>query len=341
MINYILNLFLFLKVKKNLSSELGFQRKFIRETLNVDIEESKKTNDSSLDEKDYKKITDYYGLAVAVMIGESFCKLRDRKMSSNERLQLTYLGALTGLFDDFFDKKDLSPDYIKALLDSPQEMEGENSNEKLILKLYRKVLENSSEPDKLKENAARVFNAQVLSKKQIGSDLTTSEIEDITFKKGGNSVLFYRCCFSDELNETEKQLFYTLGGIWQMENDLLDVYKDHEAGIKTLVTTTDKIDSIRKKYSRTLDEIMDLTNQTGYTKSGKKHFLESIVLFVSVGFVALNVLEKNEKYTGFTFQVEKYNRKNLITDIEKPVNILKIIHYFAKHNPASLPKLKS
>jgi len=53
------------------------------------------------------------------------------------------------------------------------------------------------------------------------------------------------------------------------------------------------------------------------------------------------VLEKNEKYTGFTFQVEKYNRKNLITDIEKPVNILKIIHYFAKYNPATLPKLKS
>ncbi len=132
-----------------------------------------------------------------------------------------------------------------------------------------------------------------------------------------------------------------MGCIWQIENDLLDVYKDREAGIRTLVTTSGKIEILRKKYVQTLEEIISLTNKTCYTKSGKNHFLESIVLFVTVGLVALDVMEKNEKFTNSIFQVEKYDRKNLICDIEKPVNILKIIHYFAKHNPISIPKLKS
>jgi len=44
-------------------------------------------------------------------------------------------------------------------------------------------------------------------------------------------------------------------------------------------------------------------------------------------------LEKNEKKTHQHFYPEKYKRKDLICDLEKPVNILKTIHYFAKYNP--------
>jgi hypothetical protein len=49
--------------------------------------------------------------------------------------------------------------------------------------------------------------------------------------------------------------------------------------------------------------------------------------------VGLDVLERNEKKTNNIFQVEKYERKDLICDLEKPVNILKTIHYYLKYNP--------
>ena len=45
-------------------------------------------------------------------------------MSLKERLDLTYLGGLTGLFDDFFDKRDLPESYIRELLEHPQKMVG-------------------------------------------------------------------------------------------------------------------------------------------------------------------------------------------------------------------------
>ena len=82
------------------------------------------------------------------------------------------------------------------------------------------------------------------------------------------------------------------------------------------------------------NELVFLLQQTTYSKANKKRFLDSITLFISIGHVALDVLEKNEKKTNGLFQPEKYERKDLICDIEKPVNILKIVHYFAKHNPA-------
>ena len=333
MINYFRNLFIFLQVKTRLSTELTAQRKFIQSSLKMDIKESKLTNDDSLDDVDFKKMTDYYGLAVPVMIGESFCKLRGKKMTEKERLALTYLGGLTGLFDDFFDRKNLSENHIKSLLTQPQEMEGENSGEKLILKFYLTSLRNSSNPERLTSYSLEIFKVQVLSKKQLSSDVSEIEIKDITLQKGGHSVLFYLCSFKEEISETEKKLFYKLGGIWQIENDILDVYKDYTAGIKTMVTTETRINNLRTTYIRQVEQIIHLVIQTNYPVSNKRRFLESIILFICIGFVALDVLEKNEKKTKDIFRLEKYERKDLICDLEKPVNILKTIHYYLKYNP--------
>jgi len=334
MMTYIRNLIVFPFIKARLSSNLRTQKKSILTSLNVDILESKRTNDTSLDETDFRKMKDYYGLAVPVMIGESFTLLRGKKMTSKERLALTCLGGLTGLFDDFFDRKDMQVSYIKSLLENPQKMTGNNSNEKLILKLYLKALGNITGTERLTGYSLEIYRAQVLSKRQLHTELNKEEIQDITFQKGGFSVLFYRCAFNEVISEPEKELFYKLGGIWQIENDLLDVYKDHQAGIKTLATTERKIENIRTDYIEQVNLLVKLLLQTGYSASCKRKFLDHILLFISIGFVAMDVLEKNEKRTNYIFEPEKYNRKDLICDLEKPVNILKVIHYFAKYNPS-------
>jgi len=334
MMTYIRNLIVFPFIKARLSSNLRTQKKSILTSLNIDILESRRTNDASLDEYDFRKIKDYYGLAVPVMIGESYSLLRGEKMTFKERMALTCLGGLTGLFDDFFDKRDMQVSYIKSLLEHPQEMTGINSNEKLILRLYLKALGNISDKKRLTGYSVEVYNAQVLSKKQLQTDLNNEELLNITFQKGGFSVLFYRCSFNEEISESEKELFYKLGGIWQIENDLLDVYKDFHAGIKTLATTECKIENIRTNYIDQINQLVKLLIHTSYRLSCKRKFIDHIFLFISIGFVAMDVLEKNEKRTNNIFEPGKYERKDLITDLEKPVNILKIIHYFAKYNPS-------
>ena len=82
------------------------QRLYIRNQLFPEIEEAKKTNDGSLDDNDFKKIEQYYGFGVPAILGESFCTLRGSMMTPKERKASTYQGAMTGLFDDFFDKID-------------------------------------------------------------------------------------------------------------------------------------------------------------------------------------------------------------------------------------------
>ena len=96
--------------------KLSTQRSFLQKKIQPILSGVEKENDGSLDAADFKKINHYYGLAVPAILGEAFCVLHNKKMSADERIASTSQGAMTGLFDDFFDKQYLSDDMIEGIL---------------------------------------------------------------------------------------------------------------------------------------------------------------------------------------------------------------------------------
>ena len=102
-----------------LRSDIRRQERYLASVLNKDITEAKRSDDGTLDEQDFDKIKNYYGFGVPAIVGESFCTLRGKKMSEKERTACTYQGALTGLYDDFFDKTNLTDDQIKSMMNDP------------------------------------------------------------------------------------------------------------------------------------------------------------------------------------------------------------------------------
>jgi hypothetical protein len=332
MTNYINNLIQLPGLFFNLAQKFNYQRSFIQQTLAIDIETSKKTNYGSLDEKDYTKIIRYYGYAVPAIVGESLCMLRGEKMSRKERTAITYVGALSGLFDDLIDKKDISENYIKKLIEQPYEHTGNDTHEKLFLHFGRKVLENSADTGLIKKYYINVFDAQISSKKQKLPETSIREIEDITYLKGGHSFLFYCSIFGPINNAKENETIFKLGALMQLENDIFDIYKDSQDGIRTLVTCEKSMKHLRKIYQELMDEIVQLAQQTGYPRKNIRSFLRIFAAVICRGFVCLDMLERNEKSTNNIFSLSEYSRKDLICDMEKPVNFLKTIHYYAKCN---------
>lgn len=332
MINYSKNLLNLPVLYLGLFRKLRYQRKFIQDTLLKDIQESQSTNDGTLGKQDYMKIRAYYGYAVPVIFGESYSVLRGKSLTGCERIALTYLGGITGLFDDFFDKKDIQERYIFELIENPDTLLGNNSYEKLILRFYRKVLDNITNPGFVKQYFLDVHQAQVESKRQKNIDIPVDELNAITLHKGGVSTLLFRNIFSDNLIEAEKIMFYKLGGLFQLENDIFDVCKDYREGINTVVTTEKRINNLRNKYISLQEEIFQLVQQTGYSSKNKKVFKRIVYLVFCRGLVCLDQLEKDEKLTGNVFNIEKYQRSDLICDMEKPVNRLRWHHYYLKYN---------
>ena len=308
--------------------KVKYQRKFICSYLYWDLEKFKRENDHSLDEQDFRKITHYYGLGVPAILGESFCILRESEMTLKERLASTYQGAMTGLFDDFFDKKDISLGQIIEILDNPYKHEGTTAIERLFLHYYRKALENADSQNYVKKSLFDVYEAQVDSKKQTSPLLSNDEIHDITFRKGGLSLLFYRGSFSHSMDRRELKMLYLMGGMMQLGNDIFDVYKDSKTGIRTLVTNAKHISHIRLLLKKCLKEWKILVDELNYPEQNREAFKRFVTLGMSRCFVCLDQLESLEIKTFGVFSPSIYSRDELICDMEKTGNIVKALMYY-------------
>jgi hypothetical protein len=316
------------------------QEKFIRDHIEPDLIIARQENDGSLDDSDFKKITSYYGLAVPAILGESLAVLRNQDLTQKERFALTYLGAITGLFDDFFDKFYVDDERIKLLIEEPGKLAGENSAQKLFLHFYKKALENIPDRALVLHYFREVYFAQVESKKQAAPGLTRDEIFDITIKKGGVSVLFYRAALSHPFLDHEEKALFETGGLMQFGNDVYDIYKDRNAQIETLLTTTKKVDEVRQLFKQQMETSFSAVLSTPYALKDKRKFLRLLSLYLcSRCFVFFDQLEAREKQSGNEFRPAEYSREDLVCDMEKTGNKWKTIRYFLRQvipGPAKL-----
>lgn len=308
---------------------LAVQRNFIKRSVAPILKEAYAINDGQLDESDAKKINEYYGLAVPAVLGEAFCALHQKQMTEKERIASTSQGAMTGLFDDFFDKQYLSADNIEQLLNENNDRLA--SNEKLFNEFYKNALQHVPERKAMIDALMEVYHAQVASKKQNTSTISQKEIEEITWYKGGVSVIFYRTAFLPSPSAKEQQLLYKLGSLMQLCNDIFDVYKDREHHIKTLITEATHINKIRSLLQQELIAQQQFANEAGFDKSGLKKFFSILNLGIfSRAFVCLDQLEQLERTTNDSFNVHAYSRKQLICDMEKKSNQLRSAWYYIK-----------
>lgn len=308
------------------------QKAMLMECMEGEIRDIERVNDGSLGEKDFKKIRSYYGYAVAAVAGEGFCLLRGKPMTHRERSALTYLGAVTGLGDDFFDEKRASAEHIMQLIQDPREDLANSSFEVFAVRLWKKALGFVDDPEALIASFSEVYQAQINSIQQEDPKISDTDLRQITMFKGGSSIQFYRHAFSDPVTERERPMLFLLGGIGQLENDLFDVYKDLQDGIQTLVTREKNLDRLRKEYYMLITRFINGVNGTSYPAKGKKRFIEYSMLIMARGLVCLDYLDLAAKKSSGKFTPASYSRTDLVCDMGNIRNILKNLHYFAQLN---------
>jgi len=304
------------------------QKAYLKESILLDLEEAKQQAGDNLTENDIHKITFYYGLVIPLM-GEILSGLKGVRITSSERKTLTYLGGLTGLFDDLFDEKDTPEAHIKELLNNPTVELSRNVHEKLIVQFYLKALEQEHSI-RIKEKAKLVYEAQILSKKQTSDNLSVEEILHITQQKGGASILLFRSALAGNINALEEELIFNIGVMTQLENDFFDIYKDYQNRIHTLATVSKSMHSLRSEYQSIVNNIYRLTEQTDFPKRNKVKFSRLIAILSTRGLVCLDQLIEIQE--GETFEISSYSRTQLICDMEKLKNISKWIRYYLRWN---------
>lgn len=303
------------------------QQQFLEAEIRPVVDAARANNDGSLEEADFTKIFRYYGLAVPCILGEELAALRGRALSKRERLALTYQGAMTGLFDDFFDKHQLPEESLKALIENPAAIAAGNSAEKLFLHFFQQALVHTHHPEQMLSWLRRVYDAQVESLKQTRNDPGFAEISRITIDKGGVSVLFYRSSLEEDIGLAEEDALYHLGGLMQLGNDIFDVYKDSPDEVSTHMTRAQHVQDTRKLFHEWRELAFQKFMRLGYRRANLRLFFRMISLSLcarcEVCLDQLAALEKN----GQAFQPALYNREQLVCDLDKWENKWKSVKY--------------
>ena len=325
--SFVKNIFIFPKRLLSVQNQIREQKAFVHEYLHPFLSKYHKQNDGSLTEYDFEKITNYYGIGSPVLAGEGIADLLNVKVGTQERKSLTLMAAITGLFDDFFDRSYESSGRIKGLMSLSPKIKPQNAHEKLFCDLVSEILLISPDKKRLNEFANRVFEAQVLSLKQKDPSTEWQELFNITYKKGGESLLFYRCCFPNVISEQEIECLLKIGGLIQVCNDIFDVNKDIKEGIRTVATETKDIKVLKHKVQKLYKETFEYC-KIAIPTANMNSFLQQIKIIVSQSFVALDFYQKTQKNNGQDFTPQKYPRESLICDMGKRKHLFQASYYW-------------
>jgi len=318
-----MNLLKFPFILWKIKSQMKKQNAFIKSFLQPILDRFEENNDGSLLEQDFNKIKNYYGLGSVVLVGEAIAGLHGHELSVQERKALTYISAITGLYDDFFDKSIPNLQRIKLLSEVSQTVDDLNTHEALFRELLKTALQNIADVETSKVFAAEVYKNQVESLKQKNTGLSWEELLEISLQKGGASLLLYRSTLSTEISEEEKQALFLIGGQLQVCNDVFDVVKDLKEGIQTLGTEAKTIQQLRE-----LVEGIDIQNRLVIEKldlPNTSYFNSRIKFVTSQTYVALDFYEKATLTTQEGFKVREYDPKEVTLAMDRPVNFLKAV----------------
>lgn len=325
--SFLKNLLVFPKRISSVKEQIKVQKSFVHNYLHPFLSKYHFQNDGSLTEYDFEKITNYYGIGSPVLAGEGFAELLSTKIGIRERKLLTLMAAITGLFDDFFDRSNQSHTRIKGLMNLSPNTLPQNAHEKLFVDLVAEILAISEDKKRLYKHANRVFAAQVLSLKQKSREASWQDLFDITYKKGGESLLFYRCSFSTPITEQESTCLLKVGGLIQVCNDIFDVNKDIKEGVRTFITESRDIAQLKIKVQKLYFETFKYC-RLAIPDTNMEAFLQQVKIIISQSFVALDFYLQTQNNNGKLFTPQKYPRESLICDMGKNKHLLKASYYW-------------
>lgn len=317
---YLINTYKILRQILRLKTLLSSQRNYARKLLAMD---------SAFSETPTYKRAIRYASYIPVFIGHPYTLLRNKKLTTTELELLTLLGAMTALFDDIFDTEPTEHSRLLNLIDNPISSASNSETENMLVEIYNKALKLTPNKLQITDLAKKIHHAQVDSLKQKRADLALSELETITYNKGGYSMQLYRAALNEPFSMIDTKLYFKIGAIGQLENDIFDLHSDLIAGIHTLATQTKSIETLKHNYNHLKEEIFCLLDQLNYSKKQKNLFKLNLKLIIERGNVALNFYERSTNSSSNKFEPHKLSKKQLICDMEKPINILKLIRYAA------------
>ena len=321
----------FFQVVKELRKQQQFNKSFLSYYL---LELESKYQGKFSDEQRFK-IEKYYGLLIGPILCGTYKILYGSEFTEGERKRATLFGILTPVGDDLFDVFHLPIEKITKLTFDPANYDASIFAEQVVKEIQTFLLETVPNKSAYIAASKDVLDLQVATAKQTKPTIEYQLLEEITFKKGAVSVIIYHQILKEAADRQMIEALNEVGGLYQLGNDLFDVYKDSRDGIYTIPNTCNNFNILRASFIEKVKKMNGLISGLPYDQTRKNRFSIIINSINARSLVAMDewisFLEKNGKDLDY----KKFKREDLIIDMEKPRLFLKWLFYTWR-----LPRIK-
>lgn len=325
-----MNLFTYTSIIRNVYQEIRVQKQFNKDFLIPYLNQLEIKYNGKFQDEQKQKILDYYGLFITSFLCSSYKRLRGKTLSAGERKRATLFGILTPVGDDLFDEDKLDIESIKAITYSPETYTATTFSANVAKEIQAFLLQHVPYKDAYLEAAKNVLNIQIETVKQTQAGISKQELEHITYTKGAVSVIIYHQCLDEVADEQLQEVLFLIGSLYQLGNDIFDLYKDVRDNIYTLINTCDDFSTLRKTFLERVKQQNKKIMALPFAEKNKKEFCFVMNTINARSLVALDQFVSLQKKTGGKINWWQLQRKDMIVDMEKPVNFLKWLKYAYK-----------
>jgi hypothetical protein len=261
--------------------------------------------------KNYSISTHRYefdAIRVSTLVGGFLEAITEQKLAKTDLENLFLGGALTPLFDEFCDKYNYSNHQLGQLINY-QYNEPENPKVELFTTLLKLLRNRKNESSCLEQHIRHIVDIQIISKFQKTST-DFSLIKEITFKKGGYSMLAYASCTNLVLTEIQNTVLYNFGSFIQLLDDIFDVGQDIKEGNNTLVTTNIlDIDQVIAEFYQLISKNCEEIEKLCSSRYNKLRIYQIYTLLAIPALSYLNTLKKASMKNSLVLPSNKLNQK--------------------------------
>lgn len=325
-----MKLFRYINISRKVYTEIKKQRRYNKTFLAPYLQQLENKYGGKFSDEQKKKILKYYGLFITSFLCSSYTRLRGRPLTDAERKRATVFGILTPVGDDLFDEDKLDIESIRTITFNPQDYHATTFSANVAKQIQTFLLSDVPHKEDYLQAAKNVLDIQIETARQTDSAITIGELEHITYTKGAVSVIIYHQCLDEVADEQLRQVLFCTGSLYQLGNDIFDLYKDVRDNIYTLVNTCDDYAALRRNFLARVRLQNQKIMRLPYAKKNKKEFCFVMNTINARSLVALDQLVRMQKKTGKKINWWQLQRKDMIVDMEKPRNFLKWLVYAYK-----------
>src|SRR4051812_10064286 len=320
---------------RNVYKEIQLQKRFNNSFLLPYLDELEMKYGGSFAPEQRQKIVNYYGMFITSFLCSSYKRLYGETLTEEERKRATLFGILTPVGDDLFDIDKLDVESIAAITFTPETYTANGFAAHVAKEIQTYLLGHVPHTEAYLQASEDVLKIQAETAKQTNKNISLQDLQRITYTKGAVSVVIYHQCLNEPASDRMLDALFYIGSLYQLGNDLFDLYKDVRDNIYTMVNTCKDYNAFKQQFLDRVKIQNQKINALPYNEKRKQEFCIVMNTINARSMVAIDQFIRTQEKEGKTIDWWKKERKDMIVDMEKPANFLKWFYYIYK-----LPTLK-